>query len=83
MRILDGGRISIAAMALGLGEGALEMAVRYAKDRRQFGKSIADFQAVQFDLAEMATERTSPQLVTASVSFTDFHCCHFTNTIAL
>jgi len=46
LQILDRGRISIAAMALGLGYGALEMATAYAKDRRQFGRPIADFQAI-------------------------------------
>lgn len=53
---LDGGRIGIAAQAVGIAEGALEEAVKYAKDRTQFGKKIADFQAIQFMLADMATE---------------------------
>jgi len=52
MRILDGGRVSIAAMALGLGRGALEMAIRYAKEREAFGKSISEFQAIQWMLAD-------------------------------
>ena len=56
MQILDRGRVSIAAMALGLGTGALEMAVSYAKDRKQFGKPIADFQAIQWMLADSKTE---------------------------
>jgi alkylation response protein AidB-like acyl-CoA dehydrogenase len=56
LKILDGGRISIAALSLGLGEAALEHATKYAKERRQFGKSLADFQATQFKLAKMATE---------------------------
>jgi alkylation response protein AidB-like acyl-CoA dehydrogenase len=56
MRILDRGRISIAAMALGLGYGALDMAVRYAKERKAFGKPIADFQAIQWMLADSKTE---------------------------
>jgi alkylation response protein AidB-like acyl-CoA dehydrogenase len=64
MQILDRGRISIAAMALGLGHGALEMAVRYAKDRRQFGKPIADFQAVQWMLADSKTELDAAALLT-------------------
>src|SRR5271170_3439994 len=64
MQILDRGRISIAAMALGLGQGALEMAVRYAKERRQFGKNIADYQAVQWMLADSKTELDAAALLT-------------------
>ncbi len=64
MKILDRGRISIAAMALGLGFGALEMAIAYAKDRKQFGKPIADFQAIQWMLADMKTELDAAQLLT-------------------
>lgn len=64
MKILDRGRISIAAMALGLGFGVLEMATEYAKDRKQFGKPIADFQAVQWMLADMKTELDAAQLLT-------------------
>jgi short-chain 2-methylacyl-CoA dehydrogenase len=56
LEILDGGRISVAAMGVGLAQGAYDLAVRYAKERRQFGKPIAEFQAVQFKLADMATE---------------------------
>ena len=56
MRILDGGRISIAALALGMARGAYEAAVRYATAREQFGRSIAEFQAIQFMLADMATK---------------------------
>ncbi len=64
MRILDGGRISIAAMALGLGYGALEMATRYAKERHAFGKPIAEFQAVQWMLADAKTELDAAALLT-------------------
>ena len=64
MQILDRGRISIAAMALGLGYGALEMAVSYAKDRKQFNKPIADFQAIQWMLADSKTELDAAQLLT-------------------
>jgi len=64
MSILDRGRVSIAAMALGLGEGALAMAVQYAKDRKQFGKPIADFQAVQWMLADSKTELDAAALLT-------------------
>jgi short-chain 2-methylacyl-CoA dehydrogenase len=56
LEILDGGRISVAAMGVGLAQGAYDLAYAYAKDREQFGRPIADFQAVQFKLADMATE---------------------------
>jgi alkylation response protein AidB-like acyl-CoA dehydrogenase len=56
LEILDGGRISVAAMGLGLAQGAFELASAYARERRQFGKPIASFQAIQFKLADMATE---------------------------
>ena len=56
MEILDGGRISVAAMGVGLAQGAYDLALAYAKERQQFGKPIARFQAVQFALADMATE---------------------------
>jgi alkylation response protein AidB-like acyl-CoA dehydrogenase len=64
MQILDRGRVSIAAMALGLGYGALEMATAYAKDRKQFGKSIAEFQAIQWMLADSKTELDAAALLT-------------------
>jgi short-chain 2-methylacyl-CoA dehydrogenase len=56
LEILDGGRISVAAMGVGLAQGAFDLATRYARERRQFGRPIADFQAIQFRLADMATE---------------------------
>ena len=56
MEILDGGRISVAAMGVGLAQGAYDLALAYAKEREQFGRPIAKFQAVQFALADMATE---------------------------
>jgi short-chain 2-methylacyl-CoA dehydrogenase len=56
LEILDGGRISVAAMGLGLAQGAYDLAAQYAKDRKQFGRPIASFQAIQFQLADMATE---------------------------
>jgi short-chain 2-methylacyl-CoA dehydrogenase len=56
LEILDGGRISVAAMGAGLAQGAYDLAYAYAKEREQFGRPIADFQAVQFKLADMATE---------------------------
>lgn len=63
MSILDCGRISIAAMALGLGRGALDMAVRYAKERSQFGRPIADFQAIQWMLADARTKLDAAELL--------------------
>jgi alkylation response protein AidB-like acyl-CoA dehydrogenase len=56
LKILDGGRISVAAMGVGLAQGAYDLAFTYARERRQFGQPIAKFQAVQFALADMATE---------------------------
>jgi short/branched chain acyl-CoA dehydrogenase len=56
LEILDGGRISVAAMGVGLAQGAYDLAAAYAKERHQFGKPIASFQAIQFQLADMATE---------------------------
>jgi alkylation response protein AidB-like acyl-CoA dehydrogenase len=56
LEILDGGRISVAAMGLGLAQGAYELAFAYAREREQFGRPIGSFQAVQFALADMATE---------------------------
>jgi alkylation response protein AidB-like acyl-CoA dehydrogenase len=63
LTILDGGRISIAAMALGIGCGAYEEALKYAQQRQQFGQPIADFQAVQWKLADMATELDAARLL--------------------
>jgi alkylation response protein AidB-like acyl-CoA dehydrogenase len=64
LQILDGGRISIAALGLGMAQGAYEAAAKYAKQRKQFGKPIADFQAIQFKLADMATEIEAARLLT-------------------
>ncbi len=64
MRVLDGGRISIAALSLGIGRGAYDAAVKYAKERRQFGKSISEFQAIQFKLADMATQLEAARQLT-------------------
>jgi len=63
MKILDGGRISIAALALGMARGAYEAALNYAKQREQFGKPIAEFQAIQFMLADMATKIDAASLL--------------------
>jgi alkylation response protein AidB-like acyl-CoA dehydrogenase len=64
MRVLDGGRISIAALALGIARGALDAALKYVKERRQFGKAIAEFQGIQWKLADMATELDAARLLT-------------------
>ncbi len=64
LAILDGGRISIAALAVGMAQGALDAARRYAMERRQFGHPIADFQAIQWKLADMATEVEAARLLT-------------------
>jgi alkylation response protein AidB-like acyl-CoA dehydrogenase len=63
LKILDGGRISIAALGLGMAQGALEAATSYAKQRKQFGKTIAEFQAIQFKLADMATQVEAARLL--------------------
>ena len=62
MRVLDGGRISIAALALGMAQGAYESALKYSKQRKQFGKAISEFQAIQWKLADMATEIDAARL---------------------
>jgi alkylation response protein AidB-like acyl-CoA dehydrogenase len=64
LRVLDGGRIGIAALSVGIAQGALDASIRYAKERKQFGKSIAEFQAIQWKLADMATEITAARLLT-------------------
>jgi len=64
MRVLDGGRISIAALSLGMARGALDAAVDYAQQRKQFGKAISEFQAIQFKFADMATELDAAWLLT-------------------
>ncbi len=63
MQILDGGRISIAALAVGIAQGAYESALRYSKERQQFGKPISEFQAIQFKLANMATQIDAARLL--------------------
>ena len=63
MKVLDGGRISIAALGLGMAKGAYEASVEYAKQRHQFGKPIAEFQGIAFKLADMATEIKAAELL--------------------
>jgi len=64
MKILDGGRISIASLSLGIAKGAYEAALQYAQERHQFGKPIASFQGISFKLADMATEIQAAELLT-------------------
>ncbi len=63
MQVLDGGRISIAALSLGIAKGAFEAAVAYSKERKQFGQSISTFQGISFKLADMATQIEAAELL--------------------
>jgi len=69
LRILDGGRISIAALAVGIAQGAYEAALHYSKQRKQFGRFISEFQAIQHKLADMATEIDAARLLTQRAAF--------------
>jgi alkylation response protein AidB-like acyl-CoA dehydrogenase len=69
MQILDGGRISIAALAVGIAQGAYESALNYSKERVQFGKPISEFQAIQFKLADMATQIEAARLLTLRAAY--------------
>ncbi|MFT3703399.1 MAG: acyl-CoA dehydrogenase family protein [Agriterribacter sp.] len=69
LKILDGGRISIAALALGIAKGAYEAALQYSKEREQFGKPIADFQGISFKLADMATEIMAAELLISQAAY--------------
>jgi len=64
LQILDGGRISIAALGVGIAQGALSAATKYARERKQFGKTISEFQGIQFKLADMATEVEAARVLT-------------------
>ena len=68
MKILDGGRISIAALSLGIAKGAYNASLKYSKERKQFGKSISNFQGISFKLAEMVTEIEAASLLTQKAS---------------
>ena len=72
MKILDGGRISIAALSLGIGKGAYEAALKYSNERVQFGKPISSFQAISFKLAEIATDIEASELLIHKA-------CHYIN----
>lgn len=69
MKVLDGGRISIAALSIGIAKGAYEASVKYAKERVQFGKPIAHFQAIAFKLADMATQIEAAELLTYRAAY--------------
>ncbi|MBL57759.1 MAG: acyl-CoA dehydrogenase [Flavobacteriales bacterium] len=69
LSILDGGRISIAALALGIAKGAFEASLKYAQEREQFGKPISSFQGISFKLADMATEIEAAELLTMNAVF--------------
>ncbi|CAN5598957.1 acyl-CoA dehydrogenase [soil metagenome] len=69
MKILDGGRIAIAALSVGIAQGALDLALKYAKERKQFGKSLTEFQGIQFKLSDMATEIEAARLLTFRAAF--------------
>src|SRR5690606_29512398 len=64
MKVLDGGRISIAALSLGIAQGAFEAALQYSKERHQFNKPISTFQGIAFKLADMATKVEAAKLLT-------------------
>jgi butyryl-CoA dehydrogenase len=70
MDTLDGGRIGIASQALGITQGCLDASIAYAKDRRQFGRPIGDFQAIQWKIAEMATQLEAARLLTRKAAAT-------------
>ena len=69
MKVLDGGRISIAALSLGIAKGAYQTALQYSKEREQFGKSISQFQAIAFKLADMATKIEASELLIYNSSY--------------
>lgn len=69
MKVLDGGRISIGALSLGIAKGAYEAALKYSKERHQFGKAISQFQAIAFKLADMATEIEASELLLHKAAF--------------
>jgi alkylation response protein AidB-like acyl-CoA dehydrogenase len=69
MKILDGGRISIAALSLGIAKGAFDAALTYSKEREQFGKPICEFQGISFKLADMATDIEAAELLTHKAAF--------------
>jgi hypothetical protein len=73
MRVLDGGRISIAALGLGMAVGAYQSALHYSRGRKQFGRAISEFQAIQWKLADMATEIDAARLLTMRAAWLKDH----------
>jgi len=69
MKILEGGRVSIAALSLGLAQGALDASIKYSKERKQFGKALAEFQATQMKLAEMETNIQAARMLTYRAAY--------------
>ena len=69
LAVLDGGRVGIAALSVGIAQGALDASLKYAKERVQFGKSLAEFQAIQWKLADMATETSAARLLTQQAAW--------------
>jgi alkylation response protein AidB-like acyl-CoA dehydrogenase len=69
LKVLDGGRIGIAALSVGIAQGALEASLKYSKERIQFGKQLADFQAIQWKLADMATEVNAARILTQKAAW--------------
>jgi alkylation response protein AidB-like acyl-CoA dehydrogenase len=83
MKILDGGRISIAALSLGIAKGAMAAAARYAQERHQFGQPIANFQGISFKLAEMATKVHAAELMTREAASLKMEGTHMTKEAAM
>jgi alkylation response protein AidB-like acyl-CoA dehydrogenase len=69
MQVLDGGRIGIAALSVGIAQGAMDASIKYAKERRQFGKAIAEYQGIQWKIAEMATDIAAARLLTQKAAW--------------
>ncbi|HXG00956.1 MAG TPA: acyl-CoA dehydrogenase family protein, partial [Bacteroidota bacterium] len=78
LAVLDGGRIGIAALSVGIAQGALDASLKYAKQRVQFGKPIAEFQAIQWKLADMATEINAARLLTQRAAWMATRGMNFT-----
>ena len=83
LRILDGGRISIAALAVGLAQGAYEAALKYSKQRKQFGRFISEFQAIQNKLADMATQIDAARLLCLKAAWLKDHHLDYTQAGAM
>jgi alkylation response protein AidB-like acyl-CoA dehydrogenase len=69
LKVLDGGRIGIAALSVGIAQGALDASLKYSRERMQFGRQLADFQAIQWKLADMATEVNAARILTQKAAW--------------